>query len=201
MANFHQTDVVFESFVEVIGKNVSVTYQPRKNKTGIKKIVLSEYVPPPTTTSKPTTAADITEIDGSMDCTCQPNMTGMADAINGQMSSGRAIRYIKKEEEGQLFLDTYTETRDIVDPAGNTFTCLYSLTYDADRQVVFRKQSSVQCEPNTNGKQTVEYIVIEAIGKNVSVTHQSRKNKTGIKKIVLSDYVPPPTTTSKPTTA
>ena len=31
--------------------------------------------------------------------------------------------------------DTYTETRDIVDPAGNTFTCLYSLTYDAERQV------------------------------------------------------------------
>ena len=42
MANFHQTDVVFESFVEGIGKNVSVTYQPRKNKTGIKKIVLSD---------------------------------------------------------------------------------------------------------------------------------------------------------------
>merc|ERR1712013_725825 len=44
------------------------------------------------------------EIDGSMDCTCQPNMTGMAEAINGQTASGRAIRYLKKEEEGQLFL-------------------------------------------------------------------------------------------------
>ena len=28
-------------------------------------------------------------------------------------------------------------------------------------QVVFRKQSSVKCEPNTNGKQTVEELVIE----------------------------------------
>merc|ERR1719206_1622558 len=67
-------------------------------------IVFSDYVPPPTTTSKPTTAADMAEIDGSMDCTCQPNMTGMAEAINGQTASGRAIRYLKKEEEGQLFL-------------------------------------------------------------------------------------------------
>ena len=87
---------MFESFVQAIGKNVSVTYQPRKNKTGIKKIVLSDCkktfpkkqitikiekenlsfpemktttkrmhfpdVPPPTTTSKPTTAADMAEI-------------------------------------------------------------------------------------------------------------------------------------------
>jgi len=98
-------------------------------------------------------------------------------------------------------VDTYTETREIVDPAGTTFTCLYSLAYDAARKVVFRKQSSVQCEPNTNGKQTVEDLVIEAIGKTVSVTYQPRKNKTGIKKIVLADYVPPPTTTSRPTTA
>ena len=86
---------MFESFVQAIGKNVSVTYQPRKNKTGIKKIVLFDCkktfpqkqitikiekenlsfpmktttkkmhfsdVPPPTTTSKPTTAADMAEI-------------------------------------------------------------------------------------------------------------------------------------------
>ena len=90
-----ETDVVSESFVQALGKNVSVTYQPRTNKTGIKKIVLSDCkttfpqkqitikiekenlsfpmktttkrmhfsdVPRPTTTSKPTTAADITEI-------------------------------------------------------------------------------------------------------------------------------------------
>merc|ERR1712210_93713 len=99
-------------------------------------------------------------------------------------------------------LETFTETREVVDPAGTTFTCLYSLTYDADRKVVFRKQSSVQCEPNTNGKQTLETLVIEAIGKTVSVTYQPRKDKTGIKKIVLAEYVPPapPTTTSRPTT-
>merc|ERR1711990_1169925 len=98
-------------------------------------------------------------------------------------------------------LETFTETREVVDPAGTTFSCLYSLAYDPDRKVVFRKQSSVQCEPNTNGKQAVETLVIEAIGKTVSVTYQPREDKTGIKKIVLDEYVPPPTSTTRPTTA
>jgi len=90
-------------------------------------------------------------------------------------------------------LETYTETKDITDSDGNTFTCLYSLVYDANRKVVYRRQSSVKCEPNTNGRQTVEDVVIEAIGKKVSVTYQPRPNKTGIKKVVLSNYVAPAT--------
>merc|ERR1712226_290396 len=103
--------------------------------------------------------------------------------------------------------ETYTETRDITDSDGNTFSCLYTLVYDVRRAVVFRTQSSVKCDPNTNGKQTVEDIVIEAIGKTVSVTYQPRTDKTGIKKVTLTDYVPTvapttmaPTTTSKPPT-
>ena len=60
-----------------------------------------------------------------------------------------------------VFQETFTETRDITDSAGNTFTCEYSLVYDAARKVVYRTKSSVKCEPNTNGKQTVEDVVIE----------------------------------------
>merc|ERR1712192_300520 len=97
-------------------------------------------------------------------------------------------------------LETYTETRDITDSAGNTFSCLYTIVYDASRKVVYRKQSSVQCNPDTNGKQTTEDIIIAAAGMSVAVTYQPRTGKTGIKKTVVSDYTAP-TTTAAPTTA
>merc|ERR1711970_1007711 len=97
-------------------------------------------------------------------------------------------------------LETYTETRDITDSAGNTFSCLYTIVYDASRKVVYRKQSSVQCDPDTNGKQTTEDIIIAAAGMSVAVTYQPRTGKTGIKKTVVSDYTAP-TTTAAPTTA
>merc|ERR1712168_1591968 len=48
-------------------------------------------------------------------------------------------------------LETYTETRDITDSAGTTFSCLYTIVYDPSRKVVYRKQSSVKCDPDTNG--------------------------------------------------
>merc|ERR1712112_760676 len=97
-------------------------------------------------------------------------------------------------------LETYTETRDITDSAGTTFSCLYTIVYDATRKVVYRRQSSVKCDPDTNGKQTTEEIIIAEAGMSVAVTYQPRKGKTGIKKTVVSEYVAP-TTTAAPTTA
>merc|ERR1712168_39939 len=95
-------------------------------------------------------------------------------------------------------LETYTETRDITDSAGTTFSCLYTIVYDPSRKVVYRKKSSVQCDPDTNGKQTVEEIIIAEAGMSVAVTYQPRKGKTGIKKTVVSDYTAP--TTAAPAT-
>merc|ERR1711936_836304 len=97
-------------------------------------------------------------------------------------------------------LETYTETRDITDSAGNTFSCLYTIVYDASRKVVYRRQSSVQCDPDTNGKQTTEDIIIAEAGMSVAVTYQPRTGKTGIKKTAVSEYTAP-TTTAAPTTA
>merc|ERR1712168_1287245 len=97
-------------------------------------------------------------------------------------------------------LETYTETRDITDSAGTTFSCLYTIVYDPSRKVVYRKQSSVQCDPDTNCKQTVEEIIIAEAGMSVAVTYQPRKGKTGIKKTVVSDYTAP-TTAAPATTA
>merc|ERR1711951_103271 len=95
-------------------------------------------------------------------------------------------------------LETYTETRDITDSAGTTFSCLYTIVYDPSRKVVYREQSSVQCDPDTNGKQTVEEIIIAEAGMSIAVTYQPRKGKTGIKKTVVSDYTAP--TTAAPAT-
>merc|ERR1711872_746814 len=87
-----------------------------------KKTAVSDYVAPtttapPTTTAAPTTAAPVTTgassgesigtmMEGVMDCTCMPNMTAMHEdmqMMESMMSaSGRAIRYVKKVENGQL---------------------------------------------------------------------------------------------------
>merc|ERR1719348_1009639 len=102
-------------------------------------------------------------------------------------------------------LETYTETRDITDSAGNTFSCLYTIVYDPSRKVVYRRQSTVHCDPNTNGKQTTETIIIAEAGMSVDVTYQPRTDKHMPKKTAVSDYVAPtttaPPTTSAPTTA
>merc|ERR1712013_828754 len=97
-------------------------------------------------------------------------------------------------------LETYTETRDITDSAGNTFSCLYTIVYDPSRKVVYRRQSTVHCDPNTNGKQTTETIIIAEAGMSVDVTYQPRTDKHMPKKTAVSDYVAP-TTTAAPTTA
>jgi len=91
-------------------------------------------------------------------------------------------------------LETYTETRDITDSEGTTFSCLYTIVYDPTRKVVYRRQSSVKCNPDTNGKQTTEEIIIAEAGMSVAVTYQPRTGKTGIKKTVVSEYVAPTTT-------
>jgi len=99
-----------------------------------------------------------------------------------------------------LALETYTETREVVDPAGAVFSCTYNMLYDTATKKVYRTQSSVSCEPNMLGKQTEEIIVIEAIGKAVVVTYVPRVDKTGIKKTVVMDYVPGVSPTMPPTT-
>merc|ERR1711936_232615 len=91
-------------------------------------------------------------------------------------------------------LETYTETRDITDSAGNTFSCLYTIVYDPSRKVVYRRQSTVHCDPNTNGKQTTETIIIAEAGMSVDVTYQPRTDKHMPKKTAVSDYVAPATT-------
>merc|ERR1719341_3148151 len=102
--------------IAAAGMSVAVTYQPRTGKTGIKKTVVSEYTAP-TTTAAPTTAAPAAPasggssmtMDGVMDCTCMPNMTAMQEDMQSMMdmesmmtATGRAIRYVKKVENGQL---------------------------------------------------------------------------------------------------
>jgi len=142
--------------IEAINKTAFVTYVPRIDKTGIKKIVTSDYVPGVSPTVPTTTSTT------------------------------------------PIPLETYTETRDVTDSAGKTFSCTYSLAYDAATAKVYRTRSSVSCDPNTNGQETVEEITIEAINKTATVTYVPRTDLTGIKKIALSDYIP--TTTVSPTT-
>merc|ERR1712212_1035949 len=81
---------------------------------------------------------------------------------------------------------------------GNNFTCEYSLVYDSSSAKVYRQQSGVACQPNVNGKQTIEEVVIEAINKTATVTYTVKQDKTGISKIALADYIAP--TTAAPST-
>jgi len=150
--------------IEAINKTAYVTYVPRVDKTGIKKIVTSDYVAGVDPTAPTTTSTT------------------------------------------PIPLETYTETRDVTDSAGTTFSCTYNLAYDAATAKVYRTRSSVSCDPNTTGQETVEEITIEAINKTATVTYVPRTDLTGIKKIALSDYIPtttvsPATTTAAGTTA
>ena len=50
-----------------------------------------------------------------------------------------------------LIQETYTETRDITDSAGNTFSCLYTIVYDPSRKVLgqfFCKYFTQALQPN-----------------------------------------------------
>merc|ERR1712055_1046352 len=145
--------------IEAINKTAYVTYVPRVDKTGIKKIVTSDYVAGVDPTAPTTTSTT------------------------------------------PIPLETYTETRDVTDSAGTTFTCTYSLAYDAATAKVYRTRSSVSCDPNTTGQETVEEITIEAINKTATVTFVPRTDLTGIKKIALSDYIPSTTVSPATTTA
>merc|ERR1712055_338507 len=144
--------------IEAINKTAYVTYVPRIDKTGIKKIVTSDYVAGVDPTAPTTTSTT------------------------------------------PIPLETYTETRDVTDSAGTTFSCTYNLAYDAATAKVYRTRSSVSCDPNTTGQETVEEITIEAINKTATVTYVPRTDLTGIKKIALSDYIPLTTTTAAGTT-
>merc|ERR1711936_1144748 len=145
--------------IEAINKTAYVTYVPRVDKTGIKKIVTSDYVAGVDPTAPTTTSTT------------------------------------------PIPLETYTETRDVTDSAGTTFSCTYNLAYDAATAKVYRTRSSVSCDPNTTGQETVEEITIEAINKTATVTYVPRTDLTGIKKIALSDYIPTTTVSPATTTA
>merc|ERR1712168_395187 len=76
-----------------------------------KKTAVSDYVAPTTTAAPATTGASSGEsmgtmMEGVMDCTCMTNMTAMHEDMQMMESmmraSGRAIRYVKKVENGQL---------------------------------------------------------------------------------------------------
>merc|ERR1712037_398326 len=143
--------------IEAINKTAYVTYVPRIDTTGIKKIVTSDYVAGDDPTAPTTTSTT------------------------------------------PIPLETYTETREVTDSAGTTFSCTYNLAYDAATAKVYRTRSSVSCEPNTTGQETEEEITIEAINKTATVTYVPRTDLTGIKKIALSDSAG--TTASAATTA
>merc|ERR1712037_1078914 len=145
--------------IEAINKTAYVTYVPRVDKTGIKKIVTSDYVAGVDPTAPTTTSTT------------------------------------------PIPLETYTETREVTDSAGTTFSCTYNLAYDAATAKVYRTRSSVSCEPNTTGQETVEEITIEAINKTATVTYVPRTDLTGIMKIALSDYIPTTTVSPATTTA
>merc|ERR1711936_74864 len=145
--------------IEAINKTAYVTYVPRVDKTGIKKIVTSDYVAGVDPTAPTTTSTT------------------------------------------PIPLETYTETRDVTDSAGTTFSCTYNLAYDAATAKVYGTRSSVSCDPNTTGQETVEEITIEAINKTATVTYVPRTDLTGIKKIALSDYIPTTTVSPAATTA
>merc|ERR1711971_982474 len=106
------------------------------------------------------------------------------------------IVFLAVSSVSSLQLEVYEETRAVTDPDGTNFSCLYKLSYDPNTAKVYRQQSSVKCEPNIRGKQTVEDITIEAIGKVASVTYVPRKDLVGIKKIALAEYLAPSTTTT-----
>jgi len=106
------------------------------------------------------------------------------------------IVFLAVSSVSSLQLEVYEETRAVTDPDGTNFSCRYKLSYDPNTAKVYRQQSSVKCEPNIRGKQTVEDITIEAIGKVASVTYVPRKDLVGIKKITLAEYSAPATTTT-----
>merc|ERR1711892_982226 len=84
---------------------------------------------------------------------------------------------------------TYEETRDVVDSAGKKFKCTYKLSYT--KKAVSKGKSSVSCTPNKPGKTITETLVIEELGKSVSVKHTIKKGKESISAITMEDYVAP----------
>merc|ERR1740137_207875 len=81
---------------------------------------------------------------------------------------------------------TQTETRQIVDSAGNKFKCTYKLSYT--NKAVSKAKSSVNCLPNKSGKTVTETFVIEKLGKSVAVKHTIKKGADSISAITMKDF-------------
>ena len=67
------------------------------------------------------------------------------------------------------------EKRLIKSDNGKTFTCFYTINYNA-RGVVNKKKTSVTCQPNENGGETVQVFDLQDLGK-VSLRHTVKKGK------------------------
>merc|ERR1719153_1793703 len=92
---------------------------------------------------------------------------------------------------------TYSETREVVDSAGKTFECEYTVVYTA-KGVVNKGKSKVVCTPNTAGKPVQQTFILEDIGQSVTVKHSIKKGKEKITGITKEEYVPPTTTPAPP---
>ena len=67
------------------------------------------------------------------------------------------------------------EKRLIKSDNGKTFTCFYTINYNG-RGVVNKKKTSVTCQPNENGGETVQVFDLQDLGK-VSLRHTVKKGK------------------------
>merc|ERR1719495_840982 len=92
---------------------------------------------------------------------------------------------------------SYSETREVVDSAGKTLECEYTVVYTA-KGVVNKGKSKVVCTPNTAGKPVQQTFILEDVGQSVTVKHSIKKGKEKITGITKEEYVPPTTTSAPP---
>ena len=79
------------------------------------------------------------------------------------------------------------EKRLIKSDNGKTFTCFYTINYNG-RGVVNKKKTSVTCQPNENGGETVQVFDLQDLGK-VSLRHTVKKGKDAV--LESSPYTAP----------
>jgi len=72
----------------------------------------------------------------------------------------------------------WKETRNVIDSAGNEFTCTYKISHHGD--TVNKAKSSVSCSPKMDGSPVTENIYISDLGKSVFVSHNIKKGKDSI---------------------
>ena len=92
-----------------------------------------------------------------------------------------------------IFLPDLSQSANLVEKRlirsdnGKTFTCFYTINYNA-RGVVNKKKTSVTCQPNENGGETVQVFDLQDLGK-VSLRHTVKKGKDAV--LESSPYTAP----------